>query len=153
MPRCLGPGVATLRTHAHASSLRRCVHVHVGRMPARTRALHSASAAVRAGKYAWGAVGKNACPGGTTRIDDFTACQAAAAAAGRPSPKSSENTDAIPKGCYSSTTSPNAYFNAHVTGAGNRIDADILLLCAGAGVPASPAPPRPAPPTAPHVHP
>ncbi len=105
--------------------------------------LRSAAAAVRAGKYTWGAAGKNACPDGTARIDDLTACKAAAAAAGKPPPKSSESTDQFPKGCYSSILSPDVVFNAHVTGTWDRIDPDIVLLCAGTGVPASPA--RPAP--------
>jgi hypothetical protein len=128
-------------THAHASSLCSCVHMCIRRTHSRHARAAQRSRAVRAGKYTWGPVGKNVCPDGTARIDDLTACQAAAAAAGRPSPKSSENVDEFPKGCFSSTTSPNVYFNAHVTGATNRIDADILLLCAGTGVPALPARP------------
>jgi hypothetical protein len=35
------------------------------------------------------------------------------------------------------------YSFVHEIGAFNRIDADIVMLCAGTGVPASPAPPRP----------
>ncbi len=113
--------------------------------------LRSAAAAVRAGKYAWGTAGKNACPDGSTRIDDLAACQAAAAAAGKIPPKSSENTDDSPKGCYSSTRSFDVSFNAAVIGQHSAVDADTLLLCAGTGVPASLA--RPAsPPAAPHIH-
>jgi hypothetical protein len=85
---------------------------------------------------------------GTARINDLTACQAAATAAARPRPSSSENSDLFPKGCYSSRTSPNVYFNAHVTGAATQTGADVVLLCAVAGVPASPAPPRPRHPRA-----
>jgi hypothetical protein len=110
--------------------------MHVGRMPARTHALRSAAAAMCAGKYAWGAAGKNVCRDGTTRIDDLTACQAAATAAGKTSPKSSENTVDSPKGCYSSTRSPDVSFNAHVIGQHSAVDPETLVLCAGTGVPA-----------------
>jgi hypothetical protein len=139
----LGPRLEALRTHTHTSSLRRCVHMCIRRMHSRHARAAQRSRALRAGKYTWGAVGKNACPDGTTRIVDLTACQAAAAAAASPRPKTSEDTVDSPKGCYSSTTSRSVFFNAHATGAGNRIDVDIVLLCAGTGVPASPAPPRP----------
>jgi hypothetical protein len=104
-----------------------------------SRCVHCASAAVRAGKYAWGAAGKNACPVGTARINDLAACQAAATAAGKNRPSSSEIDDLAPKGCYSDTRSPGVYFNAHVTGQHAAIGDDTLLLCAGTGVPASPA--------------
>jgi hypothetical protein len=93
---------------------------------------------LRAGKYAWGEVGKNACPGGTARIVDLTACQAAAAAAGKNRPSSSEVDEIAPKGCYSDTTSTSVFFNAHVTGVTDQIQSNVLL-CAGTGVPASPA--------------
>ncbi len=113
--------------------------------------LRSAAALWRAGKYTWSAAGSNACPDGAARIDDLSACQAAATAAGKTSPSSSENDDLYPKGCYSDTTAPSVFFNAHVTGSTAQIGFDILVLCTVTGVPASPA--RPAPPTAsPHMH-
>ena len=139
MPCCLGPSVATLRVHMH--SLCRCAHMHMRRMHSRRARAAQRRCALRAGKYTWGAAGKNACPDGTARIDDLTACQAAAAAAGK-NGAIRENSDLFPKGCYSSTTSPNVYFNAHVTGATTQIDADILLLCAGTGATRPPRPRR-----------
>jgi hypothetical protein len=144
--------LAALCAHPHAHSLCRCVQTGMRRM--HSQAAHSRAAqrsrAWRAGKYNWGEAGKIICPDGTARIDDLTACQAAATAAGK-NGAIRENSDLFPKGCYSSTTSPNVYFNAHVTGATTQIDADILLLCAGTGVPASLT--RPASPTAsPHIH-
>jgi hypothetical protein len=93
------------------------------------------SRALRAGKYAWGDEGKNTCPDGTTRIDDFTACKAAAAAAQMPAPQR-ETKEFFPKGCYSTFIS--VYFNAHATGAATTT---TLMLCAVTGVPASPARP------------
>ncbi len=141
--------LGSTRTHTH--SLCRCVHMRIRR----TRGVHvlcSAAAAWRAGKYTWGAAGKVICPAGTARIDDLTACQAAATAAGKTPPSSSENSDLSPKGCYSSTRSPGVSFNAHVTGQERAADDETLLLCAGAGVCARFTHP-PAPPTAyPHVH-
>ncbi len=134
------PRLEALRTHTHASSLRRCVHMCIRRMHSRHARAAQRSRASRAGKYTWGAAGKNVCPVGTARIDDLTACKAAATSAGKNGPSSSENSNLFPKGCYSSTST--VFFNAHEIGAFNRIDADILLLCAGTGVPASPAPPR-----------
>jgi hypothetical protein len=134
-------------TNVHTTYVRALTHAHSS-----SRCVPCASAALRAGKYTWGAAGKNVCPVGTARIDDLTACQAAAAAAGKTSPSISENSDLSPKGCYSATTSPNVYFNAHVLGALQRISSDELLLCAGAGVCARFTHP-PVPPTAsPHVH-
>ncbi len=96
------------------------------------------SRALRAGKYAWGDEGKNTCPDGTTRIDDFTACKAAAAAAQMPPPKL-ETKEFFPKGCYSVyPTFISVYFNAHATGTATTT---TLMLCAVTGVPASPARP------------
>ncbi len=131
-----------LGTKAHNTYERADTHAH-----SFSRCVHCASAALRAGKYAWGAVGKNACPDGTARIVDLTACQAAATAAGKNRPSSSEIDDLAPKGCYSDTTSTSlqVFFNAHATGVTDQIQSNVLL-CAGTGVPASLA--RPAPPTA-----
>ncbi len=137
---CLVPRLEALRTHTHASSSRRCVHTHIRRMHSRHARAAQRSRALRAGKYTWGAAGKNACPDGTARIVDLTACQAAATAAGKNGPSSSENSNLFPKGCYLSTST--VYFNAHAIGTFDRIGAGTLLLCAGTGVPASPAPPR-----------
>jgi hypothetical protein len=133
---------STAHAHARIQFAQMCAHVHTAHaLPACTCCAAQRSRALRAGKYAWGAAGKNACPDGTARIDDLPECQAAAAAAARP-PPSSENSDDFPKGCYSSTLSTGVSFNAHATGARKQVDADIVMLCAGTGVPASPAPPR-----------
>ncbi len=120
-----------LGTKAHNTYERADTHAH-----SFSRCVHCASAALRAGKYAWGAVGKNACPDGTARIVDLTACQAAATAAGKNRPSSSDNDDLAPKGCYSDTTSTSVFFNAHAIGATDQIQINVLL-CAGTGVPAS----------------
>ncbi len=129
-------------THAHAriQFAQMCAHVHKAHaLPACTCCAAQCSRAVRAGKYTWGAAGKNVCPVGTARIDKLTECKAAATAAGKNGPSSSEESDLFPKGCYLSTST--VFFNAHEIGAFNRIDADIVLLCAGTGVPAAPARP------------
>ncbi len=128
---------ATVGSTAGEQFVQMCAHVHMRRMHSRRARAAQRSRALRAGKYAWGAAGKNVCPDGTTRIDDLTACKTAAAAAGRPSPSISENSDQSPKGCYSSTRSPDVSFNAHVIGQLNAVADDTLLLCAVAGVPAS----------------
>jgi hypothetical protein len=130
---------ARTRTHPVCADVCTCAS---GACTPGVHVLRSASFAWRAGKYAWGAVGKNTCPDGTTRINDLTACQAAATAAGKNRPSSSEIDDLAPKGCYSDTTSTSVFFNAHVTGVADQIQ-NGFLLCAVTGVPASPAPPRP----------
>ncbi len=90
-------------------------------------------AALCTGKYAWGRMGSTSCPVGTTRISGLTACQSAAAAAGRTPPSSSENSDALPSGCYWATTSNNAHSNDFVGASSMITSYDFRLLCAGAG--------------------
>jgi hypothetical protein len=140
----LGLRLATLHVRAHARTqfVQMCAHAHAAHALPGVHVLRSAAAALRAGKYAWGAAGRNACPDGTARIDDLTACQAAATAAGKAPPISIDDDDLSPKGCYSSTFSTGVSFNAHVTGAWIRIDPDILLLCAGTGATRPPRPRR-----------
>jgi hypothetical protein len=86
--------------------------------------------AVRAVPYITGAAGSNACPTGSTRIDDQMACQnAAVAVAATFSPV--ESAGSRPKGCYSQSFASGVYvfLNKHATGKGA---AGYTPLCAGA---------------------
>ncbi len=97
---------------AHACGVRRCQHF-----------------AVRAVPYITGAAGSNACPTGSTRIDDPTACQNAAVAVAATF-SLVESADR-PKGCYSQSFATGIYvfLNKHATGKGA---AGYTPLCAGA---------------------
>ncbi len=83
--------------------------------------------AVRAVPYVHGAAGSNACPTGSTRIDDPTVCQNAAVAIGTTWGASGQNAGS-PKGCYLSSTQT-VFLNTHATGSGAAGDTP---LCAGA---------------------
>ena len=82
--------------------------------------------AVRAVPYITGAAGSNACPMGSTRIDDLTECQNAADAIGTTWDGSGQNAGS-PKGCYLPSTQT-VSFNTHATGSGA---AGFTPLCAG----------------------
>ncbi len=74
-----------------------------------------------AGAYVSGAAGSNECPAGSVRIETEAACRTAAAAAGKTIIPGSYFvvTDATyPRGCYYTTSSNYAFFNAHAVGAG-----------------------------------
>ena len=95
---------------AHACGVLRCKHF-----------------AVRAVPYITGAAGSNACPSGSTRIDDPTACQNAAVAVAATWGGSGQWAGR-PKGCYLSSTQT-VSFNTHATGSGAG---GYTPLCAGA---------------------
>ncbi len=82
-----------------------------------------------AGAYVSGAVGSNACPAGSVRIETEAACRAAAAAAGKTILESTfvQTLPYEPRGCYFWTSSNRAYFNTHAVGAGSS---GSRLLCA-----------------------
>jgi hypothetical protein len=82
----------------------------------------------RAVPYITGAAGSNACPTGSTRIDDPTACKNAAVAMGVTWDLPVKATDNRPKGCYLSSTQA-VSFNTHATGRGAG---GYTPLCAGA---------------------
>ncbi len=81
-----------------------------------------------AGAYVSGAVGSNACPAGSVRIEAEAACRTAAAAAGKTAGSTFVWTDATyPRGCWYYTHDNRAYFNEHAVGAGSSVR---QLLCA-----------------------
>jgi hypothetical protein len=81
-----------------------------------------------AGAYVSGAAGSNDCPAGSGRIATDAACRTAATATGKTVGSPLVATLAVaPKGCYYSTITNTAYFNAHAVGAGNP---NAQLLCA-----------------------
>jgi hypothetical protein len=81
-----------------------------------------------AGAYVSGAAGSNECPAGSVRIEAEAACRAAVTAAGKTAGSPFGVTSPIPpRGCYYSTITNTAYFNAHAVGAGNS---NAQLLCA-----------------------
>ncbi len=72
-----------------------------------------------AGAYVSGAVGSNACPAGSVRIEAEAACRTAAAAAGMIVGNAFvETTSARPRGCYYWTDNNYAYLNNDAAGAG-----------------------------------
>ena len=80
------------------------------------------------GVYVSGAAGSNECPAGSVRIEAEAACRAAATATGKTAGSPFGVTSPIPpRGCYYSTITNTAYFNAHAVGAGNS---NAQLLCA-----------------------
>ena len=82
----------------------------------------------RAGAYVSGAAGSSACPAGSVRIETEAVCRAAATAVGKTAGSPFGVTSPIPpRGCYYSTITNTAYFNAHAVGAGNS---DAQPLCA-----------------------
>ncbi len=93
-----------------------------------------------AGAYVSGAVGSNACPAGSARIEAEAACRTAAAAAGKTPAYSFVETDAeFPRGCYHCTTDNYAFFNMHTVGAGQS---GVQLLCAALDTTGAPLTPR-----------
>ncbi len=81
-----------------------------------------------AGAYVSGATDSNECPAGSVRIETEAACRTAAAAVGKTPGLTFVRGSALsPRGCYSSTGSNDAYFNAHAVGAGYFYE---TLLCA-----------------------
>ncbi len=80
----------------------------------------------RAGKLAWGVQGANACPAGSSVINDAAQCQAAAATAGQAWAGSFSFSNE-PRGCYWVTGSGSVGLNTHPTGAAHPKD---QLLCA-----------------------
>ncbi len=92
-----------------------------------------------AGAYVSGAVGSNACPAGSVRIESEAACRTAAAAEGKTA--GSPFVEAVsdyPPGCYYST-SGTAYFNTHAVGAAKS---GYKLLCATLASTGAPSPPQ-----------
>jgi hypothetical protein len=80
------------------------------------------------GAYVSGAAGSNECPAGSVRIEAEAACRAAATATGKTAGSPFGVTSPIPpRGCYYSTITNTAYFNAHAVGAGAS---GFRLLCA-----------------------
>ena len=90
-----------------------------------------------AGAYVSGAAGSNECPAGSVRIVAEAACRTAATATGKTAGSPLVATLAVaPRGCYYSTITNTAYFNAHAVGAGNP---NAQLLCAATtGAPVTP---------------
>ena len=81
-----------------------------------------------AGAYVSGAAGSNECPAGSVRIEAEAACRAAATATGKTAGSPFGVTSPIPpRGCYYSTITNRAFFNADAVGAGS---ANAQLLCA-----------------------
>jgi hypothetical protein len=75
-----------------------------------------------------GAAGSNECPAGSVRIETEAVCRAAATAVGKTAGSPFGVTSPIPpRGCYYSTITNTAYFNADAVGAGNY---NAQLLCA-----------------------
>ena len=70
-----------------------------------------------AGAYVSGASGSNECPAGSVRVEAEAACRTAAAAAGKTF-TTVGTSSAVPRGCYYSTSTNNAWFNTHAFGAG-----------------------------------
>ncbi len=92
-----------------------------------------------AGAYVSGAVGSNACPVGSVRIETEAACRTAVTATGKtahPSYAFVETRSDYQRGCYYYTSSNNAYFNPHPVGAAKS---GYQLLCAAV---TTGAPPR-----------
>jgi hypothetical protein len=78
-----------------------------------------------AGAYVFGAVGSNACPAGSARIETEAACRTAAGETFLAVwPRSYD-----PRGCYYDTVNNYAYFNSDAVGAGRS---GSQLLCARA---------------------
>jgi hypothetical protein len=84
-----------------------------------------------AGAYVYGVGGSNSCPATSARIVDATACEAAAASAGKPW-GGSQAVSTTPRGCYLVTSSNYVWFNTHTAGAGSST---ARLLCATIGMP------------------
>ncbi len=81
-----------------------------------------------AGAYVSGAAGGNECPAGSVRIETEAACRTAVAAAGKTAGSPFVETEsAYPRGCYYSTSTNYAFFNAHAVGVGAS---RFQLLCA-----------------------
>ena len=81
-----------------------------------------------AGAYVSGAAGSNECPAGSVRIVAEAACRTAATATGKTAGSPFGVTSPIPpRGCYYSTITNRAFFNADAVGAGS---ANAQLLCA-----------------------
>jgi hypothetical protein len=90
-----------------------------------------------AGAYVSGALGSNACPAGSVRIETEAACRTAAAAAGKTEGSNFvETVSAWPRGCYLGPTFSGtaAFFNAHAVGAG-RSTAQLLCATVTTGAP------------------
>ncbi len=92
-----------------------------------------------------GALGSNACPAGSVRIEAEATCRTAAIAAGKTAGSPFGVTDPyVPRGCYYASASTSvynnyAYFNPHPVGAG---ESGWRLLCAvTSGTPPPPSPP------------
>ena len=85
-----------------------------------------------AGAYVSGSAGSNECPAGSVRIEAESACRTAATATGKTAGSPLVATLAVaPKGCYYSTITNRAFFNADAVGAdfvGNG--GAVHLLCA-----------------------